>query len=384
MQLRVSILNKTYTLNSNREYVLGCGEDCDIPLGLADAGSTEYLKLIYNAVESAWYAYESNVNSFMTVDGQRKTICPIEKEVKICISNQFFLTVVPLGEIGASKPTSLTSGTQIPQYPVEKFGNTIPIIDLGWKWFKISSPSDGVGIRLSDFDLYQTYVVKRDRLNDLCEMLYQRVFKSVSDGTLQEARVRLLQYSKSTFTQSDTRKYLLITRDTIQGNRTTVFLRFLEFGNNLYVGLDVYSLGRINWFTFLVRIVATNLLLSLFFIPSPISIIPFLLIIILWWKIVWRMNYEKKPWLALRQEHPGKIGLGPFDSDDVIMFSKSTVHLAVTTVRDVFGEVGLPVDSLDEFIVSINNLSIDNSTKVDNRGGTIMHSAIGIGNQSTA
>ena len=83
MQLRVSILNKTYTLNSNREYVLGCGEDCDIPLGLADAGSTEYLKLIYNAVESTWYAYESNVNSFMTVDGQRKTICPIEKEVKI-------------------------------------------------------------------------------------------------------------------------------------------------------------------------------------------------------------------------------------------------------------------------------------------------------------
>lgn len=227
-------------------------------------------------------------------------------------------------------------------------------------------------------------MVKRDRLNDLCAMLYQRVYKSVSDGTLQEARVRLLHYSKSTFTQSDTRKYLLITRDTIQGNRTTVFLRFIEFGNNLYVGLDVYSLGRINWFTFLMRVNATILLLSLFFTPSPISIIPFFLILILWWKIVWRMNYEKKPWLALRQEHPGKIGLGPFDSDDVIMFSKSAVHLAVTTVRDVFGEVGLPVDSLDEFIVSINNLSIDNSTKVDNRGGAIMHSAIGIGNKSTA
>jgi hypothetical protein len=379
MQLRVSILNKTYTLNSNREYVLGCGEDCDIPLGLADANSTEYLKLVYNQVESTWYAYELNVNSCMTVDGQRTTIYPIEKEVKICISNQFFLTVVPLGEIGASKTTSLTSGTQISQYPVEKFGNTIPIIELGWKWFKISSPSDGVGIRLSDFDLYQTYVVKRERLNDLCEMLYQRVFKSVSDGTLQEARVRLLQYSKSTFTQSDTRKYLLITRDTIQGNRTTVFLRFLEFGNNLYVGLDVYSLGRINWFPFLMRILVT-----LFLLPFTVFIIPALPIVVLWWKIVWRMNYEKKPWLALRQEHPGKIGLGPFDSDDVIMFSKSTVHLAVTTVRDVFGEVGLPVDSLDEFIVSINNLSIDNSTTIDARGATISHSAIGIGNKSTA
>jgi hypothetical protein len=87
--------------------------------------------------------------------------------------------------------------------------------------------------------------------------------------------------------------------------------------------------------------------------------------------------------LAIRQEHPGKIGFGPFDSDDVIMFSKCTVHLAVTTVRDVFKEFDLPVDSLDEFIVGINNITIDNSIKVDNRGGSIAHSAVGSSNTLT-
>jgi hypothetical protein len=83
MQLRVSILNKTYTLNSTREYVLGCGEDCDIPLGLADAEPTEYLKLFYNQGENTWYAYETNDTSCMTVNGQRMASFSIKKEARI-------------------------------------------------------------------------------------------------------------------------------------------------------------------------------------------------------------------------------------------------------------------------------------------------------------
>ena len=62
------------------------------------------------------------------------------------------------------------------------------------------------------------------------------------------------------------------------------------------------------------------------------------------------------------------------------MFSKCAVHLAVTSVRDVFKEFDLPVESLDEFIVSINNFSIDNSSKVDNRGGSISNSTVGNSN----
>jgi hypothetical protein len=137
----------------------------------------------------------------------------------------------------------------------------------------------------------------------------------------------------------------------------------------------VYSLGGVRWLTFLLRVGATLALL-----PSIFFLLPIIPIAFLWWKIIWRFNYEKKLWLAIRQEHPGKIELGPFDSDDVIMFSKCAVHLAVTSVRDVFKEFDLPVESLDEFIVSINNFSIDNSYKVDNRGGSISNSTVGNSN----
>jgi hypothetical protein len=59
------------------------------------------------------------------------------------------------------------------------------------------------------------------------------------------------------------------------------------------------------------------------------------------------------------------------------MFAKSTVHLAVMTIRDVFSEESLPIDSLDSFIQSINNITIDTGGGALNMIG----SAIGIGNK---
>jgi hypothetical protein len=374
MLLRVAVSGKTYTLKPLRDYILGSGEEFDIPLSIDVGQSIDYLKLSYNQDEKVWYVYETNSGSCMAVDGKLMHKSSIERETNICLADRYFLILTPHPDVQDHQLMSLKPLNQFSHNAFNIDNTAIPIVQLGWKWFKIASPSDGVGIRLPAFDLNQTYAVNRDRLHDLCKLLYQKVYESVSNGKLQDAKVRLIKYSKSSLLQADTRPYLVITRDTIHGNRTTVFMRFHEFGDNLYVGLDVYSLGGVKWLTFLLRVGATLALL-----PSMLLVIPILPIVALWWKIFWRFKYERKLWLAIRQEHPGRIGFGPFDSDDVIMFSKCTVHLAVTTVRDVFKESGLPVDSLDEFILSINNISIDNSFKVDNRGGTISHSAVGIG-----
>jgi hypothetical protein len=374
MLLKVAISGKTYTLKPIRDYVLGVGEEFDIPLSVDDGDSVAYLKLAYNHEQNIWYACETNSFSRMAINGLLIHSAPIKGETRISLDNKYTLLLTPESDFQGSIKTF----HQIPQYESSSDIAVTPIIHLGWKWIKIASPADGVGIRLPAFDLNQTYAVKRERLHDLCKHLYQQVYESVSNGKLHDSKVRLLKYTKDSLLQSDTRTYLVITRDTIHGNRTTVFMRFHEFGDNLYVGLDVYSLGGIRWLTFLLRVGATLALL-----PSIPFLIPIVPIAILWWKIIWRVNYEKKLWLAIRQEHPGKIGFGPFDSDDVIMFSKCTVHLAVTTVRDVFKEFDLPVDSLDEFILGINNITIDNSIKVDNRGGSIAHSAVGASNTLT-
>lgn len=374
MLLKVAISGKTYTLKPIRDYVLGIGEEFDIPLSVDDGDSVEYLKLAYNHEQNIWYACETNSFSRMAINGLLIHSAPIKGETRISLANKYTLLLTPESDF----QSSIKTFHQISQYESNSDIPVTPIIHLGWKWFKIASPADGAGIRLPAFDLNQTYAVKRERLHDLCKHLYQQVYESVSNGKLHDSKVRLLKYTKDSLLQSDTRTYLVITRDTIHGNRTTVFMRFHEFGDNLYVGLDVYSLGGVRWLPFLLRVGTTLSLL-----PSIPFLIPIVPIAILWWKIIWRVNYEKKLWLAIRQEHPGKIGFGPFDSDDVIMFSKCTVHLAVTTVRDVFKEFDLPVDSLDEFIVGINNITIDNSIKVDNRGGSIAHSAVGASNTLT-
>jgi hypothetical protein len=307
----------------------------------------------------------------MIINGQHRTRFLIDAETKIIIGNQYFITATPSHPIQTHNPQSTGSTRQQSKMISTPRKGDIPVIRLGWKWFKIASPSDGVGIRLSGFDLDQTYAVERDRLPDLCRVLYERVYQAVSRGKLKDARVRLLSYVKTTLTESDSRDYIVITRDTMHGNRTTIFLRFFEFGDNLYVGLDVYSLGSVNWLKFIFRLVATFLLL-----PACVFLIPVFILVILWWKIFWRVGYEKNLWLAIRQEHPGKIGHGPFDSDDIIMFSKCAVHLAVGSVREVFEEVGLPVKSLDAFVSNINNISIDN------RGSTMINSPITMGSHN--
>jgi hypothetical protein len=384
MQLRVSILNKTYTLNHSRDYIVGIGEDCDLSLGGIEDPPIDYLRLSYDQDQGVWRAFEINTRCQMTVNGQRKSQSLIKAESSIGVDGRFLLIATPEGGLQAQpttamlasqnrlKDSGLTRNLTSPA-TIESTAQPIPVINLGLRWFKISSPSDGVGIWLHPFDLYQTYSVDRNHLGQICEKLYQRVYQAVSDGSLDNAKVRFVIYKKLNFLQEDTRKYLLVTRDTIHGSRTTILVRFLGYGDNLYVGIDVFSLGRINWLTFLLRILLTSVLFSFL-----MFIIPAFLIALLWWKIFWRMSYEKRFWLALRQEHPGKIGIGPFDDDDVIMFSKSTLHLAVRAIRDVFSEEDLPIESLDRFIQNINNTTIVN--KIDNRGGTMGQNTINVNN----
>ena len=199
------------------------------------------------------------------------------------------------------------------------------------------------------------------------------MYRSVNDGTLGDAKTRPLIYRKNAGIDEDIRKYILITRDTMHGNRTTVLVRFLEYGENLYVGLDVYSLGQLSWLKLLKKVVITAVLMGLSFLLIPLFIIP-----ILWWKLVWRAIYEKRIWLAVRQEFPGQIGGVPYDFDDVFMFSKSTVNLVTKTIREVFEEEGLPVEDLNTFIQQINNV-----TNVSTEGGAIsmIGSALGAGNK---
>lgn len=262
--------------------------------------------------------------------------------------------------------------------------NNLPTVNLGFKWFRINSPEDGVGLWLSSFSLAQTYLIDQVNTQRICQKLYSCVINRIEEGSLGDAKNRMLIYRQNTFEYDDKRAYIRITRDTVRGIRTTIFVRFLNYGNNIYVGLNTYVLGSLNWFSLFTKAFLTFVLLapislntllsSLFYFhiyKNPfMTTIAFLIIILMWWKLAWRSFYEKSIVLALRQEFPGKrIGSsGSFDADDIVLFSKSTLHLIVDSIREIFKEEDLPLDSLDDFIENISNITINNYGEFNNSG----------------
>lgn len=258
--------------------------------------------------------------------------------------------------------------------------------------FGLNAPTDGAGIELPSFSLYQTYYVDRSKLQQVCQKLYDRVFTEVKKGSLGNAKARLLTYSKN----NDKRTYIVVTRDTIYQTRTTIFIRFLSYGDNLYIGLDTYVIGKLNWVALILTILWKFLVFIIILIANK-GVEPYVFNYLNWsefiikniWdlfiyiiifagvffpgiKLIKRIIYERNIGLALRQEFPGIIGLGPFDTDDIMMFAKSTLHTAVISVRHVFKEEGLPVESLDLFAENINNITISTGGGLLNMAGSII------------
>jgi hypothetical protein len=354
MELKVSLRQggstDDYTLKPSREYIVSREEDhCNILVGLIAPG---HIGFRYEHDGDRWFIDNLAVDKVVLINGQPSTSYAITSETNIKLDNNTVLVASPATFVHSSSSVGLRSGDR-------KLTREYPLVDLGWKRFKISSPEDGVGLRLNQFNLHQTYSVESSKIDVVCDKLYERVYQAVNGGVLGDAKARFLRFRKKNISSEDSRTYILVVRETIHGNRTTAFIRFFGYGDNLYLGFDVYTLGDLEWWGLrgmLARVILTAILLIGFF-----TIFPLFIIVIIWWKLLWRTFYEGNLGLAFRQEFPGAIGGGPFDYDDVIMFAKSAAHLSVTKIRDVFEEEGLPVDSLDSFIQNINNVSIGGS-----------------------
>lgn len=417
---------QSHELTPGRRYIAGSDKGCSLPLPDFSDVSAHHIEFSFSSDESVWQVKEISPKNNVRVNGSSLfqyrpvTQYQINSQTHIEIGSKISLTATPsdtttpiadddapstvtqnstlaheseratTSKLGGVSTVLQDSASKNTQNRVESSSiargfdslswqdiGTPSIIKLGFSWFKAGAPEDGVGLKIRAFDLQHTYRLdqKKTDIDSICEKLYVRVYQAVSEGRLSNSKVRPVIYARDTTKAPDRRRYILITRDTVHGNRSTVFVRFIEFGENLYVGLDVYTLGDVSWFKVLKKGAITA---ALFFL-SPLTLFLSLFAIpVIWWKLFWRISYEKNVMLAIRQEFPGTIGGGPFDYDDVFMFSKSTVSLIVTTVRNVFEEENLPLESLDTFIQQINNV-----TQINTEGGAIsmVNSAVGTDNK---
>jgi hypothetical protein len=237
------------------------------------------------------------------------------------------------------------------------------VIKIGYAG--LSSPTDGAGVNLPGFSMSTTMKVDRSKVAEICEKLYEHVNHEINDGTLGNAQSRIVTYilDRAREEEREARRYILATHNTKNDVRTTIFIRFLGSGDNLFVGIDVYILGQLDsqlygsrqWSTFLLILISP---LTLFLSLIPASS--------MWDKLRKRVQYEGDIKLARRQEFPGKAQFDAFDEDDVLIFIKTTLHAASDSIAKIFIASELPIDSLDAFMKQVDSGS---TTVVNNYGG---------------
>ncbi len=425
MQLKVLIeaTGKSWTLKPGREYLMGTSPDCDIMVESID-DSIAFIKFKFDGIGSLWHIENLKKDSTTLLNNQRLTRSIIQAQSQLKVVGQ---SIVLMPEAIVA-PTQVSR--QVPQYQraATQDGSSLnPIVDKAAEYAKIgiagaeklfknvqaaandmnersidrdryvrnnsksgsgvieigyaglSSPTDGAGVNLPGFSMSTTMKVDRSKVAEICEQLYEHVNHEINDGTLGNAQSRIVTYvlDRAREEERESRRYILATHNTKNDVRTTIFIRFLGSGDNLFVGIDVYILGQLDsqlygsrqWSTFLLILISP---FTLFLTLIPASS--------MWDKLRKRVQYEGDIKLARRQEFPGKAQFDAFDEDDVLIFIKTTLHAASDSIAKIFTASKLPIDSLDAFMKQVDSGS---ATVVNNYGSMDMRgAAFGSGNKA--
>ena len=266
-------------------------------------------------------------------------------------------------------------------------------------FFDRQDPTEGIGELIIPFSFSSIYdeVNTDNKLSEICTELYDKVLEKLNSGDLgKDIHVNVIEYKDANQGGKESpRKYLAITRETRRKTRITIFARFLPYGNKLYVGVDSFVLGNINWLKVVGAVIATLLpfvCYPLTFLPAAIrsmaaSLNPFggggyqsdsfgqtfllilqytcccifpwliLAVMFLWLNTIRNFRHEGNLLLGLRQGFNQILNTRSFNIDDILMTLKSVLPLVLGSVREVFERHNLPVKSLDEFAATIQNIN---------------------------
>jgi len=256
----------------------------------------------------------------------------------------------------------------------------------------IRDPLEFAGARQHNFCIAQTYEVDKEQLPNICNELYSHVLEKLRVESVGKVSVKINKYLDANLQEKEgPRPYIVVSYETSRSTRCNMFIRFLPFGDNLYIGVDSYVLGPLNWWDIILRLILTLIPLGIMYVylsitrfinllqfPSRSSgdsgmgvffcLIPLLLFILfLWIDTIRAVRHHGDLQLALRQTSNSLPSDHSFDNDDVLAFLKSSLLLIVFSIRDVFQKYDIPIRSLDETIVQ----NINHSVSISSQGGLI-------------
>lgn len=229
-------------------------------------------------------------------------------------------------------------------------------------------PLEGAGIPLHAFEFAASYPVKRALQPDLLNRLHANVYTRVRDGNVADAAAELVEFKDvKTGQREAARRYVVIQSETARGTRMSVFTTFLTYGDNLYLAVNSFILPPISWWTTLFALAGTAVLLLTSLQGGILGLLLYALILGFFFRDVLRDLSQGEPLdLALRKKFPKRGKYSTFNTDDMLMFFKSTLPLVLTSVQEVFEQAGVPVDVLERAIQNVNMV-----TNIDTRGGAV-------------
>lgn len=256
-------------------------------------------------------------------------------------------------------------------------------------------PTEAIGLHLPGFGWHNVFSAREaTKAAGLCTEAYEELLRDLPRAELPSTQTSITDYQDAQHSHEEQpRRYVALTRETPRGSRVTILTRFLPHGRYFYVGLDAYVLGATNWWAVLWRLVVTlsvptvtmlPMLASLLLLPRyrPSSSDMLLLMAaflmsslwvcgagwLLWLKVIRNYRAEGRLGLALRQAFNLPTNNRSFNTDDVLMALQSALPVVSGSIREVFERNGIPVASLERYVMQIQNVQNIFNNYGDNNG----------------
>lgn len=136
----------------------------------------------------------------------------------------------------------------------------------------IRDPLEFAGARQHNFCIAQTYEVDKEQLPNICNELYSHVLEKLRVESVGKVSVKINKYLDANLQEKEgPRPYIVVSYETSRSTRCNMFIRFLPFGDNLYIGVDSYVLGPLNWWDIILRLILTLIPLGIMYVYLSIT-----------------------------------------------------------------------------------------------------------------
>ena len=281
------------------------------------------------------------------------------------------------------------------------FDKEHPEVNLG-EWMRRYTVS-----HLSNLKVEETNKIE-NIIQDLYTITYDNLVNYISN-TDEKAIVKVIKYKDKEVPNDKERLYISIKIRTIRRTEITTLCRFYKSNNQIYIGLDSYALGKLNWFMF----IGLNLLWLIILIPTLFALLgliiadlatlfyglqsfsigllfttlfSFIFKIILslpgiflgvwiWGDIIRGLNQKESLERAIRQRFHKTVSTNSFDLDDILIYLKTVIPLVLNSNIKAFEKNGINVKDTNDYLIKlveeIQNVRPNNLTVNGNVNGTI-------------